>query len=298
MHHVVVGVDGSPAANAAARWAAREAAMRSVELVVVHVARAASGAWPQRGWPALPLPPVDGEAEIADGMKVLEDTLGVIAKTTAPHQTARITTKLCFGPVVPTLCQFTHDPARMIVVGRRGRGGIHRALLGSISSAVVHTAHCPVAVVHNHPSPAEFSRAPVVVGIDASPAADLTTAIAFDEASRRAVDVLAVHAMDHADTVQAEELLTQRLAGFHQRYPNVGVSRVITRAHPADALLNQSQHGQLVVIGSRGRGSVTGKLLGSVSAAVVQACRIPVIVARRQAHHASSAVHSTHVFTG
>jgi nucleotide-binding universal stress UspA family protein len=287
MSRIVVAVDGSSAANAAARWAAREAAMRNVDLTVVHVAHAALGAWPQRGWPAIPLPPEFGEDEIAQGKRVLDDTLEVIAKTTGPHQPKHISTRLCFGSVVPTLCQFTRHPAQMIVVGRRGRGGIHRALLGSVSSSVVHTARCPLAVVHNDTSCVQSSRAPVVVGIDHSPAAEWATAIAFDEASKRAVDLLAVHAIDHADASQAEELLAQRLAGFQQSYPDVGVRCLVTRAHPADALLGQAQHAQLVVVGSRGRGSLTGKLLGSVSAAVVQGCRIPVIVARREALNSS-----------
>ena len=37
--------------------------------------------------------------------------------------------------------------AGLIVIGNRGRGGIRRALMGSVSNSVVRHAHCPVLVV-------------------------------------------------------------------------------------------------------------------------------------------------------
>ena len=77
--------------------------------------------------------------------------------------------------------------------------GHSEALLGSVSSGLVQHAHCPVAVIHDEdplmPHPAQ---APVLVGIDGSPVSELATAIAFDEASRRHVDLIALHAWSDA----------------------------------------------------------------------------------------------------
>lgn len=279
MSQIVVGVDGSPAATTAALWAAHEAAMRNVELTVLHVVHPAPEVWPQLAWPAVAVPPAVGEAQLAEGERVLEDSVEVIAKASGSRQPRRITTRLCVGAIVPTLAALTEDKSQMVVVGRRGRGGLRRALLGSVSTAVVHAAQCPVAVVHNHVSPVQPSGAPIVVGVDGSPASESAIAIAFDEASRRASDVVAVYSIDDPDAPEAAEPLAQTLTDSQARYPDVTVRGLVARDHPADVLLDQSRQAQLVVVGSRGRGRFADELLGSVSAAVIQACRVPVIVA-------------------
>jgi nucleotide-binding universal stress UspA family protein len=72
---------------------------------------------------------------------------------------------------------------------------VGRGMLGSVSTALVHHGHCPVGVVREERPPVSQSqRAPVVVGVDGSPASELATAIAFDEASWRGVGLAALHA--------------------------------------------------------------------------------------------------------
>jgi nucleotide-binding universal stress UspA family protein len=291
-HGIVVGVDGSPASKVAVDWAARAASMRNVPLALVHVIPSPT-VWTS------PLVPIPSEAAAHFdktrndmGREILRDAYAVVGRATDGPNAISVEVEAITGNALPTLIELSKQ-ADMIVVGCRGLGAIGRRLLGSVSWGLVKHSNCPVAVIHDEdplmPTPAV---APVVVGIDGSPASEFATAIAFAEASRRGVELVAVHAwsdlgVDELPGVewsdvqrQAEEALAERLAGWQEHYPDVAVRRVVVLGRPAQQLLKESESAQLTVVGSHGRGGFAGMLLGSVSATVAESARMPVIVAR------------------
>jgi nucleotide-binding universal stress UspA family protein len=285
---IIVGVDGSPASNAAVCWAAHDAVMRHIPLTLIHVVNPAASPWSQA--PLLDDFAVWRENE---GHRILADALKIALDIANGEPRISIESELMFSATVPTLVKLSKE-AELVVVGNDGRGALARSLVGSTSSALVRHAHCPVAVIRDEePRMPHPSQAPVLVGIDGSPASALATAIAFDEASRRHVGLIALHAWSDRDifelpgldwsAVKAEEerLLAEGLAGWQQRYPDVTVDRLLVCDRPARVLVETSEAAQLVVVGSHGRGGFTGMLLGSVSNAVVQSVRMPVIVARQ-----------------
>jgi len=281
---IVVGVDGSAASNAAAFWAAREAAMRQVPLTLVHMLTVVGSAYPEMSLA------VDAAAAQADeGRRVLEEAFKIAQDAVPADRKFPMACQLSFSRPAPTLAEMS-EKAEMVVVGSAGRGAVGRVLLGSVSSGVVRSAKCPVAVIRAEASYLPHSnQAPVLVGTDCSPASESAIAIAFDEASRRGVTLTVLHAWSDIAVYQvpwldwqsdAERGVAEYLAVWQERYPDVEVRRVVTLDHPGRALINESEAAQLVVVGSHGRGGAAAMLLGSVSNAVVHSVHTPVIVAR------------------
>ncbi|OAN39893.1 universal stress protein [Mycolicibacterium iranicum] len=287
---ILVGIDGSCASATAVRWAAHDAELRNRALRLVHVVPPI--VMPRTPWPELPVAYARCAEERAQHITARACAAALEA---APARASSVATQIVHGPVVPTLAAMSKE-AEMLVVGCLGETAARRALVGSISSAVVHRSHCPVAVIHGEQRPSP--KAPVIVGIDGSEESALATAIAFDEAARRDVGLVAVHAwsdmgplglpdfswapIDWRDMEEHEEKeFAAFLAPFRDQYPDVPVHPVVVCDRPANRLLQQADAAQLIVVGSHGRGGVTGALLGSVSTAVVQSAQIPVIVARQ-----------------
>jgi nucleotide-binding universal stress UspA family protein len=65
------------------------------------------------------------------------------------------------------------------------------------------------------------------------------------------------------------------------RYPSVTVRTRAVEGHPADVLVEASRHADLLVVGSRGHGVLSGIVLGSVSQHCAVHATSPVLVHRR-----------------
>lgn len=286
---IVVAVDDSTAAKVAVRWATREAELRKVPLTLVHAVSPEIATWVD----VQALPPGLARWQHNHGRRLLDDALQIVEQASQSGGPAEVHTELLPSAAVPTLVDVSKE-AELVVAGARGGRKWPGRLIGSVSSGLLRHAHCPVAIVHDEDAEMPFPDwAPVLVGIDGSPASELATAIAFDAASRRKVDLIALHAWSDVDVSEwpgidwpatqpmAEQVLAERLAGWQERYPDVQVHRVVLCDQPARQLVERSSDAQLVVVGSRGRGGFAGMLVGSVGETVAQLVRVPVIVARR-----------------
>jgi nucleotide-binding universal stress UspA family protein len=137
---VVVGVDGSEQSRRALRWALEEAALHHVGCLVVHAWHySAASANPYIG---MPVPEAEGMAR-----DLLDQQLALIAGSPVP-----VEGRLVEMSAADALIEAS-EGAEMLVVGSRGRRRLAAAVLGSVSTACVHHARCPVIVIptpHNH----------------------------------------------------------------------------------------------------------------------------------------------------
>ncbi len=132
---VVVGVDGSPTAERALRWAMAEAAVRDAELEVVH-------GWQIQNIGMYPYPMgLDMTDYQAAAEAVVDDVLGRVDTSEA-----KLTRTVRAGGPITALLDAS-EQADLVVVGSRGMGGFKGMLLGSVAQAVAQHSSCPVVVV-------------------------------------------------------------------------------------------------------------------------------------------------------
>ncbi|MDM4718563.1 universal stress protein [Micromonospora sp. WMMA1363] len=139
---VVVGVDGSELSTEAIGFAFDHAARREAPLVAVH-------AWlyPAPVGPGDILPLVyDLDAFGAEEERTLAESIAGFAER---YPQVPVRHRLVRGSPARVLVEES-KAAQLVVVGARGRGALGGLLLGSVSHAILHHAHCPLVVVRHH----------------------------------------------------------------------------------------------------------------------------------------------------
>ncbi len=142
---VVVGVDGSPAADAALGLAFEAAALRGCELVAIRVHPTPATAF------ALGVPPVpyDAEAASAEERVELEEC---VARWRDKYPRLAVETRTADGSPAQVFVDASRT-AQLLVVGSRTHSSLGAIVLGSLGVALLHHADCPVMVAHA-PAPA------------------------------------------------------------------------------------------------------------------------------------------------
>ncbi len=149
---IVVGIDGSDQAIAALDWAIRFAGPLGAEIVAVFVVPPPS--YIGYGYETVP-PSLDPEwrAQLQSDME--QTWCRTLRESGLPHRMVMEDGR----PARVIADVADREDADLVVVGRRGRGGIAELLLGSVSQELTHHCDRPVIVVSRSKSAAEGKAA-------------------------------------------------------------------------------------------------------------------------------------------
>jgi nucleotide-binding universal stress UspA family protein len=142
MKTILIATDGSPASEAAVAAGLDLAAETDARTVLVHVTDPLELPFGRFG-PGTPVP----THELADtgSVPALVAAAAQAQERGVPHEE-----KLVAGLPSQAIAAAAEEvEADLIVVGSRGHGGLTRALLGSVSTALAHDAGRPVLIVHH-----------------------------------------------------------------------------------------------------------------------------------------------------
>ena len=286
---VLLATDGSDAARAATDW------LLTFPLPTASAIRVLTVASLEHARP--------GILESAQALRqTLQERAGVIvgeARDALTRRWAEVESCVADGDAREEIIRMAEEwHADLVVLGARGLTPLKRALLGSVSTAVVRHAHCPVLVVRGRPQ----GLREIVVGVDGSP--DSLGAVAFlgslpldPQAQLTLVGAVVVPPPLLASPemgagplfldetlarweAEAERALETAAASFKGKVATIA-RRVLIGPAGEEIVGNAHAVGaDLIVVGARGLGAFTRLLLGSVSEYVLLHAECPVLVVR------------------
>ncbi|MBX9427023.1 universal stress protein [Streptomyces lateritius] len=274
---IVVGLDGTDQANAAAQWAAEEAVLRGTGVHLVHVKETSPEA-------RLPLAAREPDEPWAEDL---------LARTAAGlrerHPDLSVTARLLPSEPVASLVAAAEE-GDLLVLGSRALSGVAGYLIGSVGMSVAGLVERPVVLVRAFD--ASPSQGSVVVGVDLRHPVDTVLGFAFEEAARRLARVQVVYAQqlpvyatlgpamvpDIRLTVgpEIQRSLDDLLEPWRAKFPDLTATGRVTIGSAGQELVRTAGEAALVVVGRRTRGSTPGTHIGSVAHAVLHHSRSPV----------------------
>ncbi|GGS89080.1 stress-inducible protein [Streptomyces tanashiensis] len=275
---IVVGLDGTEQANAAAQWAAEEALLRGTGVLLVHA---------KEPVPEAVLPFTARESGEAWAEEMTARTAGALRER---HPGLSVTTRLLPAGPVPGLVAAAEE-GELLVLGSRALGSVAGYLLGSVGLTVAGAVARPVVLVRAGRT-AIGLQGPVVVGTDVRQPVDAVLGFAFEEAARRRSPLRVVYAQQLplyagvgpamvpdvllAMAPEIRRSLDELLDPWRAKYPDVEADARVAAGSAGLELVDEAGEAALMVVGRRARHAVLGPHIGSVAHAVLHHSPVPV----------------------
>lgn len=282
---IMLATDGSEDAQRAAGLAAEISKSTESELHVVHVENE----------------PIMAEVHVAPDVQRMSTQA---ARQLLDEQSEQVENAganiaerhLLTGTPADAVIQLAEDiEAGLIVTGSRGREGIQRLLMGSVSETIVRYAHCPVLVVRDERVETFPTR--ILLATDGSEDADLALGAAVELANSTGSELhLVTVALGYPDYAEeapevAEQIRSDAKVTLEEQAKNVEKAggkvaeqhlQVAERDRPQQIVqVAEDIEAGLIIMGSRGLRGLKRMLMGSVSDSVVRHAHCPVMVMRQ-----------------
>lgn len=233
MKPILVGIDGSSAAVAAALWGIDEAITRGVPLRLVSVIKPTHES------------PEDYERDVAHAEKSLGQARLAVEAT---KKAIPLETEVSRGPAGSVLLEASSDAA-LICVGCVGIGRYARSIVGSTATELAEKAQCPVAVLRTGSDRPPPDINWIVVRMTDAPDNDAVVSFAATEAKLRRAPMLVLGGRPEELTEHADGAFERRVAEWRRHWPEVRVYPITTRQAIAGYLSAHDERVQLAVIG-------------------------------------------------
>ncbi|CQD15180.1 Universal stress protein family protein [Mycobacterium lentiflavum] len=234
MKPIVVGIDGSRAAIAAAIWGVDEAIGRGVPLRLISAIKQTHPS------------PDDYARDLEHAETSLREAQSAVEASRKP---VKIETDIPRGPAGSVMVEASRD-AELICVGSTGIGRYARALLGSTATELAEKARCSVAVLRTDPDQPPPDINWIVVRMTDAPGNDSVVKYAAWEAKLRRAPMLVLGGRPEDLTEQADGAFERQVQDWRRRHPEVRVYPITTKYAIASFLRLNEERVQLAVIGA------------------------------------------------
>lgn len=296
LHHILVGVDGSPLAETILSYVTVLAKNTGADVTLIHVVHTSEEMKSNEAYRFLQPSLEQAKTNAHDYLRRLVQQLNDAGVTT--H--SRVLVGVAATEIVHCAEQEGMD---LIALATHGRSGLQRWFYGSVAEKVLHTTRTPLLLIRPTEEPATVPRtlSQIVVPLDGSPLAEVALPMAEAISARCQVPlvllrVVEIEALAFADPTgmvganyqalldglqQDADSYVDQLAGAI-RGKGVTVQTATPMGLPAAKIVEyaHAHPGSLVVMATHGRSGLAEVALGSVARRVVLHGDTPTLIVR------------------
>jgi nucleotide-binding universal stress UspA family protein len=261
---VVLAVDGSECSRRAVEIARQMKCDENSEFHVISVVDFFE-----------PFPFLEDEKkkQIASAKELVANT---VAEVQSSQPNIKVSGDVLDGYVKQEILKVANDiSADLIILGSHGRTGVAGFLLGSVSRAILHDAHCAVRIVRLHEKEATEAQSNVLIAMDESDyskhALEHVLASSFPSGTKfRCITVLPEAGKSEEAQTKAKMWLQEGVNRLNDKFGADSASLVVLDGEPKIKILDAAREwpAGLIVMGSHGRKFMERLMLGSVAEAV------------------------------